>query len=79
MGVKILSQATKENLQEECIRLINGLMKHISKKIKSGLRYVPLDEQSIKLVVYSDGSFASNKNRISPLGYLISMADKNDK
>lgn len=43
------------------------------------LEYVPLGNQSIKLVVYSDRLFDTNKDGRWQEGYLIFMADKDNR
>jgi hypothetical protein len=43
-----------------------------------GLRFVPLDKNSLKLVVFTDSSFANNKDNTSQIGFVITIADKNN-
>lgn len=43
---------------------------------QSGPRYINLDKGTLKLVVYSDGSFATNNGGSSQMGYLLFMADE---
>lgn len=43
---------------------------------ETGLKYVDLDKDFLRIVVYSDRSFATNKYGTSEVGYLIFMADK---
>jgi len=40
-----------------------------------GLRYVPLDLKTLKLVVFTDGSFANNSDNSSQIGLVIVLAD----
>jgi hypothetical protein len=39
--------------------------------------YLPLDFPSARIVVYADASYASNVDRTSQIGYVISLVDKN--
>ncbi|KAF1982086.1 hypothetical protein K402DRAFT_341256, partial [Aulographum hederae CBS 113979] len=41
-----------------------------------GLRFVPLDEASLRLIAYTDSSFANNRDHSSQIGYVIVLADK---
>lgn len=41
-----------------------------------GLLFVPLDVDSIRLGVFEDAIFASNKDNNSHLGFLVALADK---
>lgn len=43
-----------------------------------GLRSVLLDFVSVQLSVFDNASFASNKNNISQLGYVVALADKSN-
>ncbi|KAF1987334.1 hypothetical protein K402DRAFT_463029 [Aulographum hederae CBS 113979] len=41
-----------------------------------GLRFVPLNEASLRLIAYTDSSFANNRDYSSKSGYVIVLADK---
>ncbi|KAI9036662.1 uncharacterized protein KD926_001616 [Aspergillus affinis] len=41
-----------------------------------GLKYVKLDLKSLQLLVFTDASFANNKDLSSQIGYVIVLADK---
>ncbi|KAF1985596.1 hypothetical protein K402DRAFT_394577, partial [Aulographum hederae CBS 113979] len=41
-----------------------------------GLGFVPLDETSLRLIAYTDSSFANNRDHSSQIGYVIVLADK---
>ena len=43
-----------------------------------GLRFVPLDLQSLKLVVFTDASFANNNDNTSQIGFVIVLADSDN-
>lgn len=61
-GVNILPQVKKETFQEGDIKIINGLIKLMKTNPKSTLKYLILDKDTMKLVLYSDGSIATNKD-----------------
>lgn len=42
------------------------------------MKYGNLDKDTMNLIVYSDWSFATNKDYSSQVGYLIFMADKDN-
>ena len=44
-----------------------------------GLRYVKLDPNSLKVVVFTDSSFANNRDLSSQIGFVVCIADKTDK
>ena len=77
-GVNILSQTTKETFKEDNVKTINTLIKHVTKSAEKVLHFKPLDLDSIRIIVYSDGSFNGNPDGSSQVGYLIFLADKNN-
>lgn len=44
--------------------------------ISFGLRFVPLDIDSVRIAVFADASFACNSDLTSQLGFVIALADK---
>lgn len=42
---------------------------------KKGLIYIPIDIKRAKLLVFTDGSFANNKDMMSKLGLLLVLAN----
>ena len=42
-----------------------------------GLTFVPLDLESLNLVIFTDASFANNKDLSSQIGYVIAITDRN--
>ena len=44
-----------------------------------GLRFVKLDRNSLRLLVFTDSSFANNKDHSSQIGYVLALADKSNK
>ena len=44
-----------------------------------GLRFIKLHRESLKLVVFTDASFANNTDQSSQIGYVIVLADQDNK
>lgn len=52
---------------------------NVSKDINSrGLRSVPFELESIRLIVFANASFVSNKDNNSQLGFAVALADKSN-
>lgn len=77
--MNILSQVTEETFHEVDIKIINGLIKRIKRNPKSGLKYINVGKDAMKLVVYCDRSLPTNKDGSSHVGYHTFMADKDNK
>ena len=57
---------------------INALNKRLQWQLDNatrGLKYVPLTGE-LELIVFTDASFANNKDLSSQIGYVIVLADK---
>lgn len=74
--LKIISQITKETFSRNETKTIDGLIKNIRTYPEAGLRYVKLDRESLNLVVYSNGSYTTDKDVTSQVRYLIFISDK---
>ncbi len=59
-------------------RLNKRLQWHVD-HLQRGIRNVPLDLSTAKLMVFTDGSFANNKDLSSQLGYLIALVNESDE
>ena len=44
-----------------------------------GLRYVKLDRDSLQLVVFTDSSFANNKDFSSQIGFIVCLTDSTSR
>ena len=55
---------------------LNRRLEWQAENLERGLQYVPLDLDTAKLVVFTDGSFANNRDLSSQLGYLIVLANE---
>lgn len=72
-----LTQITKDVFEQErrtLIRRTNKLIKY-AKQNELSLRFPKLDKNSLKIVGFSDASFAGNRDFSSQLGYLIFLSD----
>ena len=64
------------NPGKDDIKLLNKRIQWQIDNPKRGLDYVKLDKHSLKLVVFTDSSFANNKDYTSQIGYVIVLMDK---
>ncbi|KHJ30833.1 hypothetical protein EV44_g3495 [Erysiphe necator] len=70
----------------QAVRLNNTDINSLNKRLKwqvenseRGLRYVELDKSSIELVVFTDSSFANNKDFSSQIGFVVVLKDKENR
>lgn len=61
------------------IALLNKRLQWQINNNSRGLRYVKLDQDTLQLVVFTDSSFANNKDMSSQIGYVICLADATNK
>jgi hypothetical protein len=78
-GLSSAAQVTEPN--EDDINKLNKVLTWQHENPSRGLRFVPLnaDEDSLKLLVFTDASFANNLDYSSQIGFVIALADKNNK
>ena len=68
------AQVTSPMEQDE--KKLNKRLKWQSDNVSRGLRFVPLKmEASLRLIVFTDASFANNVDLSSQIGYVIALAD----
>ena len=63
--------------QEENVKQFN---KHIQWQINNvirGLTFIPLDLNSISVMVFTDASFANNRDLSLQIGFIIVLIDRN--
>lgn len=63
---------------DDVMALNKRLLWQITNKSR-GLRYVPLDQTTIRLVIFTDSSFANNKDLSSQIGYVICLANSSNR
>ena len=69
---------TVEFLPDNIAMLNKRLQWQITNKSR-GLRYIKLDQDTLQLIVFTDSSFANNKDMSSQIGYVICLADATNK
>lgn len=75
MAFKFAHAAQFQDPSEKQINLLNKGLEW-QRKFKKGLKFVRLDENSLKIVVFSDASFANNVDFSSQIGFVIVLTDK---
>lgn len=78
-ALSLAAQVTEPN--DDDIKKLNKILTWQHENPSRGLRFVPLnaDKGSLKLLVFTDASFANNPDYSSQIGFVIALADKNDK
>jgi hypothetical protein len=67
------------NPEENDFKALNKRLQWQIDNPTRGLKFVQLDKTSLKLLVFTDASFANNKDLSSQIGYVIVMADSNNQ
>ena len=60
-------------------KLLNSVVRHIRRTSEQRLLYTKLDKESLRLQTYSESSYSINHDGTSQLGYVIFLADNDDK
>ena len=63
------------NPTKDDIKALNKRLKWQRDNASRGLRFVPLDTNSLRLICFADSSFANNKDLTSQIGFIIVLAD----
>jgi hypothetical protein len=71
--------AQSVNPKQEDAEALNKRIQWQIDNAPRGLKFVPLDTDSLKLIIFTDASFANNKDLSSQIGYVIVLADGADK
>lgn len=56
--------------------LLNKPIKWQMKNLQQGLRYIPIDLTTAKLMIFADGSFANNKDMSSQLRFVLTIINE---
>jgi hypothetical protein len=75
-GVSFLSQVT--NPSSEASKALNSVLRYVKRSADHPLYLRPLDVNTLRIVAFSDSSYANNKDQTSQLGYLVVLADASD-
>jgi hypothetical protein len=63
--------------QKDDIKLLNKRIQWQMDNLTRGLTFIPLDVHSLNLIVFTDASFANNKDFSSQIGFVIVLTDRN--
>ncbi|KAM4064098.1 polyprotein [Hirsutella rhossiliensis] len=63
--------------EEDCTTL-NKRLQWQKDHQQRGLTYIPIDLANAKLIVFTDGSFANNKDLSSQLGFVIALVNETE-
>lgn len=74
-AANIFSQVTVIKFGVDDVKAMNQVLKYLNESLDAKLQYKPLDIELAKIVVFSDGSHATNSDHSSQLGYLIFLTD----
>lgn len=72
-ALSVAAQAMQPD--ENDIKALNEAIKRQKENPKRGLKFVKLDDKSLRLLIFTDASFANNKDLSSQIGYIIVLAD----
>jgi hypothetical protein len=72
--LSVAAQA-QQPTEEDC-KALNKRLKWQMENLSRGLRYMPLNLQTAKLLVFVDGSFANNRDLSSQIGFVIVLANE---
>jgi Reverse transcriptase (RNA-dependent DNA polymerase) len=79
-SVSLLAQVTPEQYEQEHSMHnteINRIIRYVQRR-PCAISYLPLHFPSTRIVVCADASYASNVDRSSQLGYVLSLVDKHE-
>ena len=71
--------AQSVNPKEDDAKLLNKRLKWQIDHAERGLHFVKLDISTLKLIIFTDSSFANNLNLSSQIGYVVVLADATNK
>jgi hypothetical protein len=74
-GLSFAAQTTDP--ADDDAKFLNRCLSWQIKNATRGLTFVPLDIQTMKMVVFTDSSFANNYDFSSQIGFVVALADAN--
>jgi hypothetical protein len=74
--VNTAAQVTEEKFDLSHVKSMNSTIKALKKTAERKLLYQNLELKTLRIVSYSDASFAINKDLTSQLGFIIFLTDK---
>lgn len=75
---QLLKAAKVQELNTKDATYLNNALKQLKEK-EDGNKFKKLDKPSTKLMVFDDASFASNCDKTSQIGYILTLTDKDRK
>jgi hypothetical protein len=69
------SSVTETTFSTDWVLILNDAMKYLRQTSEVYLRYPKLDSQTIRMVVYTDGSMANNGDLSPQVGYITVLSD----
>ena len=78
-AVNIAAQVTEDAFCQNHVRSINKVVTAARRHSHRGILQQKLDLNSLRIVVYTDAAFATNKDHTSQLGYLVLLTDDSKK
>ena len=67
------------NPGEDNVKLLNKRLTWQIENSERGLKFVKLDVDTLQLLIFTDASFANNKDLSSQIGYVIVLTDGTNK
>jgi hypothetical protein len=74
-GLSFAAQTTSP--AEDDAKFLNRCLSWQIRNATRGLTFVPLDIQTMEVVVFTDSSFANNRDLSSQIGFVVALADAN--
>ena len=71
------AQATE--LADKDVKALNKRLQWQIENAARGVRFVKLEKESLQLLVFTDASFANNRDLSSQIGYVLVIADANGR
>jgi Reverse transcriptase (RNA-dependent DNA polymerase) len=76
VDVSMAAQVVEKGFCLKDVAMLNAAISRVVKTPDAGIRQQKLDISSLRLVAYSDSSFANNGDLTSQLGYMVCLVDK---
>jgi hypothetical protein len=75
---QLLASRVGDNAPHSVYTAMNKLVSIARETVQDGLRFVPLDLETVRVVLFSDASFSNAAEYKSQLGFVICLAEVND-
>ncbi|RFU26353.1 hypothetical protein B7463_g9983, partial [Scytalidium lignicola] len=70
------SRGTAIDPSQEDVKSLNKRLQWQIQNAARGIQFVKLDKETLQLLVFTDASFANNKDLSSQIGYIVALADR---